>query len=88
MKDLNIGFNDHAGLSPGRLACFLSHRLAWQKIHDSYNNSNEEIPIILEDDMDLLDFELFLEIEKELVELSCGNILIIFLLISNTLAII
>lgn len=53
-----------SNLSKSQIACFLSHRLAWSKI------TNDKC-IILEDDMDLTDIELFKLIENDL--LNCNH---------------
>jgi GR25 family glycosyltransferase involved in LPS biosynthesis len=66
LKDLHISF-DLNSVTQSQLACFLSHRLAWLKIYESYQNNNTTTPIILEDDMDLHDFELFLDTEQQLI---------------------
>jgi GR25 family glycosyltransferase involved in LPS biosynthesis len=67
LNTLNISFDVNSSLSQSQLACFLSHRLAWVKIFESYKNNSKTPSIILEDDMDLHDFELFLNTEKELI---------------------
>jgi len=68
--DLGIDFADH--LSQTQIACFLSHRFVWQKIVDG----QEEYTIILEDDMDLTDFDHFLQVERELSILESNHGLI------------
>lgn len=62
--DLGIDFAHH--LSQTQIACFLSHRMIWKKIVEH----KEEYVIVLEDDIDLADFEHFLQVEKELSELE------------------
>lgn len=69
MNHLGLSFDHNSNLSQSQIACFLTHRLAWEKINESYDEKKNEIPIILEDDMDLNDFELFLKIEKEIYDL-------------------
>lgn len=67
---LSYTFND-GNLSQSQLACFLTHRLAWEKIHDSYaTNGDSEIPIILEDDMEFENFDLFLQTEIDICNLD------------------
>lgn len=73
LNKLQIAFQSDGTLSQSQLACFLSHMLVWEKIQKEYENGNDEIPIILEDDMDLHDFELFLNIEKDLYEIDYVN---------------
>jgi len=72
MYELGIQFSYN--LSQTQIACFLSHRMIWQKIVDS----NEEFAIVMEDDMDLADFDLFLQVEKELTELESYDGLILW----------
>lgn len=62
--DLGIDIAHH--LSQTQIACFLSHRIVWQKIVDH----KEEYTIVLEDDIDLTHFDHFLQIEKELSTLN------------------
>ena len=60
MNQLEIAFPYH--LSQSQIACFLSHRMIWQKIVAS----KEEFAIVLEDDMDLFSIDLFIQVEDEL----------------------
>jgi len=64
MNQLEIDFLYH--ISQTQIACFLSHRMIWQKIVDC----QDEYAIVLEDDIDLADFDLFLQSEKELSTLD------------------
>jgi GR25 family glycosyltransferase involved in LPS biosynthesis len=64
MNQLGIDFLYH--LSQTQIACFLSHRMVWQKIVDC----QEKYTIVLEDDIDLADFDLFLQSEKEVSTLD------------------
>jgi len=66
LNNLNITFVNNGSLSQSNIACFLSHRLAWQKILDNKDN----LSIILEDDMDLLNFQLFLDTQKQILDLD------------------
>jgi GR25 family glycosyltransferase involved in LPS biosynthesis len=70
LNELHISFAYDGTLSQSQIACFLSHRLVWEKVQKSYENGLNEIPIILEDDMDLHDFELFSEMEKEMQKID------------------
>ena len=72
MNELGLSFiYNNEKLRKSQLACFLTHRLAWEKIHESYIiNGDSEIPIILEDDMDLYNFNLFLQTELDICSLN------------------
>jgi len=53
-------------LSLSQIACFLSHRLAWERVDHDYH-------IILEDDMDFNNLDLFLHIEQDLNNVAFCN---------------
>jgi GR25 family glycosyltransferase involved in LPS biosynthesis len=67
MEEYGIQFNRNVNLTQSQIACFLSHRLTWSKI---YSSDNDEIAIILEDDMDLTNFELFCLTEKDMMNIK------------------
>lgn len=69
-----LGIEISYNLSQSQIACFLSQRIVWQKIVDN----KEEFSIILEDDIDLSNFDLFLQIEKELSAIDSYNGLILW----------
>ena len=76
MEEYDIQYNRDVKLTQGQLACFLSHRLAWSKI---YSNTNvNEIPIILEDDMDLTNFEIFCLTEQDMMDIKNYDSIIMF----------
>jgi GR25 family glycosyltransferase involved in LPS biosynthesis len=71
MNQLGLSFIYDGKLSQAQLACFLTHRIAWEKINETYiTNGDTEIPIIIEDDMDLCNFDLFLQIEIDICNLN------------------
>ena len=52
LQNLNIEYRASGGLSQAQIACFLTHRKAWEIISKKEQDPNT-IHIILEDDMDL-----------------------------------
>ena len=76
MNKLNIGFTYDGSVTQSQLGCFLSHRLAWERINE--NNDPTELNIIIEDDVDLLDFNLFLELEKQINSLESYDAIIMW----------
>lgn len=70
LQQLNINVTN---LAQSQIACFLSHRLVWQKIET--NTKTNDINIILEDDMDLTNIELFNNIKNNLVNISYDGVI-------------
>jgi hypothetical protein len=55
-------------VSQSQVACFLSHRMVWQKITDNYN-------IILEDDMELANIDILNKVLDDMIKVNYDGVI-------------
>jgi GR25 family glycosyltransferase involved in LPS biosynthesis len=68
LQELNISA---CNVSQSQVACFLSHRLVWQKITQTITDYN----IILEDDMDLLDIDVLNKVLTDMTTINYDGVI-------------